>query len=299
MQSRNKNILIFLVFFGLWFFINFYYAAFADSVGYSFSNQSASQSGSNNSLISVGSYLEYINRWDNSSIIGNYFQRGVYYDSIFWFFKTDWSSNQNQNVRIVSSTSKCSSGYGYKLGGFAYSTTAGFIDFDYSGDIFVYYCVQDASLYGYAYSPSLWFQNFQGISFDINKVQEAPTLITGTWFFTNDTSAIKNPVIEQNTLTPPNEQAINSNFTPNTIQANKVEFEALENLFFISSNNFSKIFTRFLKKTLLWEIFFSKVFLLLSILFSLQVLQKHIIRKIILFSIIASCARRVQGTYWV
>lgn len=237
MQSRNKNICILLVFSILWFFINFYYPAFAaDSVGYTFSNQSASQSGSNNSVISVGSYLEYMNRWSNSSIIGNYF-RGYYHDSVLWFFKTDWSNNPNNNVRIISSTAKCVNGYGYKLWGFAYSTTAWFIDFDFNSDIFVYYCVEDKSLYGYAYNPSVWFQNFRGITFEIDKVQTTPIAITGTWFFANDASNITNPVIQTPNQTPPlwpNGQAINSNFTPNTIQANKVEFEALrESLFYI------------------------------------------------------------------
>ena len=236
MQSQNKNIRILLVLWVLWFFINFYHSVFAaDSIWYTFSNQSANQNGSNNSLISVGSYLEYMNRGDNSSIIGNYF-RGYYYDSVFGFFKMDWSSNQNQNVRIVSSTSQCSNGYGYKLGGFAYSTIAGFVDFDYNQNIFVYYCVQDEKLYGYAYSSTVGFQNFQGISFDIESIPSPPAVIAWTGVFTNDTSNIKNPTIEtQNPITPaPNGQAINSNFTPNTIQANKVEFEALrESLFYI------------------------------------------------------------------
>jgi hypothetical protein len=64
--------------------------------------------------------LSYINKGENSSIIGNYFS-GYYYDSMLGYFKVDQSPDQSENVRIVGSTGICPSDYGYKLGGYSYS----------------------------------------------------------------------------------------------------------------------------------------------------------------------------------
>ena len=128
-----------------------------DVVDTEFSPQVATSSGSSNSQVwfSTGGALtgttSYINKDNDSDIIGNYF-KGYYYDTVLGFFELDWSLDASQNVRIVSSTDKCSSGYGYKVAGYAYSTVAGFIQFDYSSDIYVYYCEVDKKLHGHAYS---------------------------------------------------------------------------------------------------------------------------------------------------
>jgi hypothetical protein len=173
-----------------------------------------------------------VNKWDNSSIIWNYFT-GLYYDSVLWFFKTDWSNNASENVRIVDSTSKCPSGYWYKLWGFAKSEDFWFVDFDYNSNIFVYYCVSDGSLHGFSYSLNNWFQNFEGISFEVQKQASNPSPAPSwTWNFVNDNTSITQP----NTPTEsPNEwQAINSNFTPETIQNDSFKFESTsESLFYI------------------------------------------------------------------
>ncbi len=91
-----------------------------DTLWESFSAQTSTWKGSSNSYISVDKNLEYYNLWDNSAVIGNYFS-GFYYDDIFGYFQADWSSNAWENVRIVSSTTACTTGYGYKLWWYSYS----------------------------------------------------------------------------------------------------------------------------------------------------------------------------------
>lgn len=145
--------------------------------------QTSSWLWSNNSQIQVFSdTLEYHNNGNNSSVIGNYFV-WTYYDSIYGNFQMNWSANPSQNVRVVWITSACGVGdFGYKLGGYAYSYVGWYVDFDYNDSIFVYYCANTQSLRWYTYSKQIWFQNFSGISFDINykdsAVPEAPTLST-------------------------------------------------------------------------------------------------------------------------
>ena len=135
--------------------------------------QSASWLGSNNSQIQIFSEsLEYHNRGNNSSVVGNYFI-WTYYDSIYWNFQMNWSSNIWENVRIVGTTSACWIwDYGYKLWGYAYSPVGWFIDFDYNDSTFVYYCNSDQSLRGYAYSSHIWLQNFTWIEFDIEYIDQ-------------------------------------------------------------------------------------------------------------------------------
>ncbi len=67
----------------------------------------------------------------------------------------------NNNVRVISSTDRCATGYGYKLGGFAQGVDAGLINFNYSSDVFVYYCESDSKLHGYAYNEDYGFQSFE------------------------------------------------------------------------------------------------------------------------------------------
>lgn len=108
----------------------------------------------------------YVNSWNNSAIIWDYF-KGYYYDSIFWYFKLDWSNEKNDNVRIIGSTDKCSTWYGYKFWGKAKSNNAWFIDFNYSNDKFVYYCLDDEKLYWEAYWKYIWIQKFDWIDVKI------------------------------------------------------------------------------------------------------------------------------------
>lgn len=188
-----------------------------DVVGMDIVPQEAAFSGSNNSqvwfstgLTSTGatSYTSYINKDNDSDTIGNYL-RGYYYDTQFGFFKLDWSADTTKNVRIVSSTDKCSSGYGYKFSGFASGSTVGFMQFDYSNDIYVYYCEADKKLHGYAYSEHIGFQSFEGLSFEIASLaQNLQTLTSGDDpFFVNNNSLIlmnlptnSSPETTQNTI---------------------------------------------------------------------------------------------------
>jgi len=228
----KRNTLKYLAFSIFPFFVLVAGNVFAEDISaHVFSSQTASGTWSSSSKISVDSNLEYINRWNNSSIIWNYFS-WYYYDTILWFFETDWSSSLSENVRVVWSTPKCGTSYGYKLWGYAYSATYGFVDFDYNDDIYVYYCVGDSQLYWYSYSEQVWFQDFEWITFPI-AVEWAviPDTPTGSWSFANegvDTS--DNSIWED----PPDGEAVNSNFTPNTIQNDVIEFDVdRESLFYI------------------------------------------------------------------
>lgn len=188
-KKRKKEIsniyFIIPLFFFLWVL-----AVFANDIFYDISYQIASHKGSNDSLIRFSHWdnTKYVNKLSDSSIIGNYFS-GYYYDSVLWFFKLDWSDNINKNVRIIDSTSKCSSWYGYKLWGFAKSDYYGFMDFDYNSDIFVYYCEFDKSLHWYAYTKYNWFQVFDWIGFEILP-SNASVNISWTGIFVNDTTKI-------------------------------------------------------------------------------------------------------------
>lgn len=226
-KKKNRNPLAILVLLFLTLIISTVQAA--DGVLEIFTSQSASGVWSNNSVISVDANLEYMNKWNNSSIIGNYF-RWEYYDSIYGYFTTDWSTNTSQNVRIISSTPKCGTSYGYKLWWYAYSEAYGFIDLDFNSSIFVYYCLWDWELHGYGYSDALWIQNFEGIAFDITSwstlIPEEPT---GTWAFANDDTDITD-----NPGDPEEGGAENSDYSGNSIQGDILEFNTdKETLFYI------------------------------------------------------------------
>lgn len=204
-----------------------WYVYAVDSVALVFSSQSSSDLWSSNSVIYVDWNLSYINKGGNSSIIGNYFT-GYYYDSVLGYFEVDKSSSESENVRITWSTWECSTWYGYKLWGYAYSDAFGYIDFDYDSNNFVYYCVSDESLHGYAYSTILWFQNFEGIDFDINVTPLIlPEEPTGTGIFVNDTTEILDE-------TPEVTEIDNSSFDYDSIQNDLLEFDGkYESLFYI------------------------------------------------------------------
>ena len=238
-MQKKKKIWKYLALSGLLFFTLIISAVqAADVVSHIFTSQTATASGSNNSVISVDSNLEYVNRWNNSSIVWNYFT-GYYYDSIYWFFETDWSSNPLENVRVIWSTSACSGSYGYKLGWYAYSPAVWFVDFDFNSSVFVYYCVNDNSLYGYTYSDTLGLQNFEGITFDISAGALLPPEVpTGTWVFVNDDTSIIQPVEDDDDnndpLDPEDGDDDDSNFSATTIQNDIIEFNAdQETLFYI------------------------------------------------------------------
>lgn len=164
-----KNIFKIQVFLVLVLFCNTF--IFAAGSGKLISPQISNQLWSNNSLNSFSTggtekSTYYINQWDNSDILWDYFS-WFYYNSLYGFFQLDWSSDITKNVKVVWSTDMCSSWYGYKLGWGAKSETVGLIDFDYSDTVFVYYCVNDGLLHGKAYSNVIWYQSFEWLSFDI------------------------------------------------------------------------------------------------------------------------------------
>lgn len=221
------------------FVVFFWYVHAVDTTSDTFSTQSSSWLWSSSSVISTEFYPRpswsgayYINKWNNSSIIWNYFE-WYYYDSILWYFQFDWSANQNENVRIIWSTNVCPNSYWYKLWGFSYSPSFWFMNFNYNNSTFVYYCEDEWFLRWYAYNDFLWFQNFEWISFDINAQSNVITDLPdenedfiNTWTNINDAPVSWD---DGNSSTQ-----TNSNFKPNTIQNDTFQFDVkLESLFYI------------------------------------------------------------------
>jgi len=195
-KTKDKNVKTIWkkgsLFFAVLVILSFGLVFWEDIVSQILPDDIADAAGSNGSIIETGagtSEVAYVNKWNNSTVVWNYFQ-WYYYDSLLGFFRLDWSSNTSENVRIVGSTGACPSGYGYKLWGYAYSEASGFIDFDYNGSIFVYYCETDKSLHGHAYSELVWFQNFEGIGFEIIPNIWTIAEVTGTGVFVNDVTNI-------------------------------------------------------------------------------------------------------------
>jgi hypothetical protein len=187
-EKRNFFLFWFMIACLLWFSVVFWATVL------NITQQTATLTGSNNSLLTVssdGSHLsQYVNSWDDSTIIGNYFE-WYYYDTLYGFFRLDWSSEETENVRIVDTTSACPSWVGYKLWWKAYSQYAWYIDFDYSDDNFVYYCESDGLLHGEAYSKYIGFHRFEWIGFQIATViTQAPEVESNTWVFVNDQTTI-------------------------------------------------------------------------------------------------------------
>ena len=188
-------ILIFVLWFSLW--IAFAVVVFKETI---IVNQTASWTWSYNSKISfrteaitpTWTWAYYINQWNNSSIIWNSFS-GYYYDSIYWYFKLDWSSDIEDNVRITESTNKCTTGYWYKLDWKAKWWWAGFIDFWYDDNTFVYYCMDDNKMYGRSYGEYIWYQDFEWITLEIlPDVESLVEYVTEKDIFINDKSTIDN-----------------------------------------------------------------------------------------------------------
>jgi hypothetical protein len=154
---------------------------------------------------------------------------------VLWYFEVDMSVNPSENVRIVGSTGKCISDYGYKLWGYGYSEAFGYIDFDYNSEIFVYYCIADELLYGYAYNEMLWFQNFEGITFDIEVDATLLPTESPTWtgIFINDDTEIFDET-DDNWESNSNSNSNTSNFNYDSIQNDFLEFDwKYESLFYI------------------------------------------------------------------
>lgn len=230
MKTFNRKPLALLLISFFTMFVSYWYAS--DSVASIFTSQSSSGLWSSNSLISVDSNLSYVNKWENSSIIWNYFT-GYYYDSVLGYFEVDTSPNQSENVRIIWSTGACPAWYGYKLGWYAYSEVFWYVDFDYDSDIFVYYCVVDNELYGHAYNSFLGFQNFEGITFDIDVEATIIPTEEPTWTgaFVNDTSEILEEEIWWEAW---KWESDDSNFNHDSIQNDLLEFDGkYESLFYI------------------------------------------------------------------
>ena len=168
------------------------------------SQQSSTNQGSNHSTISfstgwITKFTYYVNDWNNSTIIWNYL-KWYYYDSVFWYFRLDWSTDKTKNVRIVWTTSKCWSWVWYKLWGKAkgvYSIwgtdywSAWYIDFDYNSSTFVYYCESDKKLHWKWYSRWIWYQDFEWIWFEILVDWNSTTAFTwATDIFLNDNTDV-------------------------------------------------------------------------------------------------------------
>ena len=136
----------------------------------------------------TNSWAYYVNKGNNSSVIWNYF-KWYYFDSLFWYFRLDWSTNLRDNVRIVDSTSKCSTGYWYRLDWKAKWWLSWYIDFWYNKDTFVYYCLNDNKLYGRAYQKYIWFQDFDWIALEVlPNVESLIEKVNSDIFINDDTS---------------------------------------------------------------------------------------------------------------
>ncbi len=194
-QTNNFKNILFITF--LTFVLSFSIVLALDEVAENITNQSATATGSNNSVVIFLTGWtddpQYINAWNNSTVIWNYF-RGYYYDSVYGYFQLDWDDSGDiaNNVHITGSTDRCSSGYGYKIGWYAYSEYYGFVDFNYDSSVYVYYCLSDQSMYGHAYSELVWFQNFEWIWFEIltTPINTTPETTTSTWFVNDRTNII-------------------------------------------------------------------------------------------------------------
>lgn len=186
--------LVFLLWFGVWTIFGVLFTE------YEITAQTATWTWSYNSKViiedeSTGSWAYYVNQRNNSTIIWNSFS-GYYYDSVYWYFKLDWSEDINDNVRIVDSTNKCSTWYWYKLDWFALWWWAWFIDFWHNSNTFVYYCLDDNKMYGTAYWKHIWYQDFEWISLEI--LVDVETLVehvTEDTIFINDNSKIDDIIL--------------------------------------------------------------------------------------------------------
>lgn len=145
-------------------------------------NQSATTPGSNGESIRTiwDGDLKLINKNNDENSVDDYFS-GYYFDPVYGFFEMDTSGN-NSNVKISSdSYSSCNTGYsGYKLSWYSYNPDFGFMNFNQNSSNFVYICIPDngndnslsAYLGGYAFSPYIGFQSFDGLVLDASVDRE-------------------------------------------------------------------------------------------------------------------------------
>ncbi len=118
---------------------------------------------------------KYYNKDTNSDVVWDYLW-WYYYNKNYWFFQLDWSADKLQNVRIIWSTSKCSSWYWYRFDWYAQSKIGWLIDFGYNKDTYVYYCLSDKRLYWKAYFPAVWEISFDWILLEILPISTTPTV---------------------------------------------------------------------------------------------------------------------------
>lgn len=136
------------------------------------------------SLLLSDTWQDDIMAWDTL--------QGDYFDSMFGVFQVD-SGNWGVEV-LPDSTLKCldnTTHDGYKLSGYSYNSNFGFVNFNFDADNYVYICISNQIVEStiqwylgwYAYSPYIWFQNFDGITFEVESDQSwisgSGVLITG------------------------------------------------------------------------------------------------------------------------
>jgi hypothetical protein len=156
--------------------------------------QSALWKGTNNNQVTFSQQKTtyYINKWDDNILEWNNFV-WYYYDHIYWFFRLDWSANNNENIHISSDTVNSTIDWcteWLKLKWKAYSKNVWFIDFNYSTSNYVYYCKDNDTLYWKSYSNTLWSQTFNWI--EIEKIvnnNEINSILDNKWI-SNDTNRI-------------------------------------------------------------------------------------------------------------
>lgn len=220
-MSIKKN--LFRIFSGLFLML---YIGMVWATSLDIENSTAVWLWSNNSLNTFSTWwitkkTSYTNEWNNSDIIWDYLS-WFYYNSLYWFFELNWSSDNSKNIRITSSTDLCNSGYGYKLGGYAKSDTLWLIDFDYNSTVYVYYCLDDASLHGKAYSDLIGYQNFEWLHFQI--------LSTLSWSL--DSSADTLFVNNTTTIFSNSKESLINKSNPNIVKKEAIEYWE-ESIFYI------------------------------------------------------------------
>ncbi len=150
------------------FILFFYFDVFA--LWNKISEFTSRKVGSNSNFITfskgIGSF--YVNKDNDNSIKWDYF-KWYYFDDVFWYFKFDWSSENDKNVHFGEYTLKCNWNKWYMLEWYSYNKNFWLIKFDNSSNNPVCYSLNDKMLYWYSYSENIWFQSFKWIKIDIWK----------------------------------------------------------------------------------------------------------------------------------
>lgn len=154
-------------------------------------------------------YTSYYIDKDTDSTIEWDFLSWYYWDNQYWFFQLDWSADITKNVRVIWSTNRCGTSYGFILWWYAKSIgdptnleqVAWFMNFHYDDDHYVYFCKWDGKIYWEIYNEDFWVKSFwlwlqflpMSYLFDL--------MVTWTWsytwatvssFFLNDRTNIMN-----------------------------------------------------------------------------------------------------------